>query len=176
MTVAYPGAEGAFSHEACLRFLPDHEPVPVATFFEVVRAVQTGQTALGMLPLSNNEAGETGARDLIEKARLRVVDEPVLEVRMHLLGMPSAALEQVRTVASHPVALRQCSNSLSALGVKMEEAPNTALAAKDLRDPDRAVLASESAAALYGLAILKRDMQDRPDNATRFAIVSRSSE
>lgn len=173
MTVAYPGAEGAFSHEACLRFLPGHEPVPVATFSEVVRAVQTGQTELGMLPLSNNEAGETGARELVEQARLRIVGQPVLKVRMHLLGLASATIDQVRTVVSHPIALRQCSQSLSALGVQTDEVSSTALAAKDLRSPARAVLASESAAALYGLAILKRDMHDRPDNATRFAILSR---
>ena len=56
--------------------------------------------------------------------------------------------------------------------MQTDEVSSTALAAKDLRSPARAVLASESAAALYGLAILKRDMHDRADNATRFAIVA----
>lgn len=176
MTVAYPGAEGAFSHEACLRFLPGHDPVPVATFGEVVTAVQTGQTELGMLPLSNNSAGETGACELIRGARLRVLGEPVLSVRMHLLAMPSAAIGQIRTVVSHPVALRQCARALSALGVETEEAASTAVAAKSLSGRDRAVLGSERAAALYGLAIVKRDMHDRADNATRFAIVARGGE
>ena len=78
MTVAYQGAEGAFSHEACLRFLPDHEPVPLTTFGEVVAAVQSGEADFGMLPLANNEAGETGARELIERAGLRIVELPVV--------------------------------------------------------------------------------------------------
>jgi prephenate dehydratase len=173
MTVAYQGTEGAFSHEACLLFLPDHEPIAFATFSEVVEAVQDGKAEFGMLPLANNEAGETGVRELIGKAKLRTVEEPVLAVRMHLLGVPAAKLEQIRTVESHPVALRQCAQSLNAMGVDTDETSNSALAAKALTNPNRAVLASEAAANLYGLAILKRDVHDRPDNATRFAIVAR---
>ena len=68
--VAYQGAEGAFSHEACLRFLPGHEPVPVATFPTWSLRSRSGDAEFGMLPLANNEAGETGARELIAKARL----------------------------------------------------------------------------------------------------------
>jgi prephenate dehydratase len=172
MTVAYQGAEGAFSHEACLRFLPEHEPVPVATFSDVLTAVQSGEADVGILPLANNEAGETGARELIAKARLRILREPVLPVRMHLLGLPSAKLDQIRTVVSHPIALAQCSETLTKLGVETEETSNTALAAQALRNLNRAVLASEAAAAIYGLTILERDLQNRPDNATTFAIVS----
>ena len=126
MIVAYQGTEGAFSHEACLRFLPDHEPMRVATFADVVNEVRTGRAELGMLPLANNEAGETGARELIEKGQLQIVREPVLPVRMHLLGLPSAKLDEIRTIVSHPVALRQCSKLLSALGVETEETSNTA--------------------------------------------------
>lgn len=176
MSVAYQGAEGAFSHEACLRFLPGEAAVPFATFSEVITAVEKGDTEFGMLPLANNGGGETGARELIGKTQLSIVDEPVLTVHMHLLGTPTSKLDQIRTVVSHPVALRQCSRSLAALDVGTEETSNTALAAKALTNPSRAVLASEAAAAIYGLAILKRDMHDREDNATTFAIVSRGSQ
>jgi len=176
MTVAYQGAEGAFSHEACLRFLPDHEAIPFATFSDVVAAVQGRETEFGMLPLANNEAGETGARELIMKARLRIVEEPVLTVRMHLLGLPDATLDQIRTVVSHPVALRQCSEALAKLSLNTEETSNTALAAQALRNPNRGVLASQAAAEIYGLAILQRDVHNRADNATTFAVVSREIE
>ena len=172
MTVAYLGVEGTFSHEACLRFLPDHQPVPLPTFSEVVSAVKLREADLGILPIANNDAGETGARELIEKAGLRVVDEAVLPVRMHLLGLPDATVDQITTVVSHPIALRQCSEVLMQLGVKTEEISSTALAARSLRNPNRAVLASEAAADLYDLAILRRDVQNRADNATTFVIVS----
>jgi prephenate dehydratase len=176
MTVAYQGAEGAFSHEACQRFLPGHEPIAFATFSDVVNAVVRGEADFGMLPLANNEAGETGARELIEQARLRIVEEQVLIVRMHLLGTPSSSLDQIRTVVSHPVALRQCSRALAALGVATEETSNTAIAAKALTNPSRAVLASETASEIYGLKILQRDVHDRSDNATRFVTVARGDQ
>ena len=175
MTVAYQGIEGAFSHDACLLFLPGHRTLAFATFSDVVAAVEGGKVDLGMLPLANNEAGETGARELIGKSALHIVDEPVLPVRMHLLGLKGAQLSEIRMVVSHPVALRQCAQTLSKLGLKTKEASNTALAAKALRDPSHAVLASETAAATYGLEVLRRDVHDRPDNATTFAIVQRSS-
>jgi prephenate dehydratase len=175
MTVAYQGTEGAFSHEACLRFLPHEEPVAVPSFEDVVSAVNRGDTDLGILPLSNNHAGETGARELIEKGGLEILDEHELPVRMHLLGMPTASIEKIRTVVSHPVALRQCAETLAELEVDTEETSNTALAAAALTNPNRAVLASEEAARLYGLSILMRDVHDRPDNATRFAIVRREA-
>lgn len=174
MSVAYQGTEGAFGHEACLQFLPGQEAVAFASFSDVIAAVQEGHVQFGMLPLANNEAGETGARQLIEKAAdLRIIEEAVLPVRMHLLGIATAKLDQIRTVVSHPVALRQCSRALCELGVATEETSNTALAAKALTNPNRAVLASEAAAQIYGLAILMRDVHDRPDNATHFAIIAR---
>lgn len=173
MTIAYQGSPGAFGHEACLRFVPEHEPVPQPTFAAVIAAVAAGGADLGMLPLENNEAGETGARALIEEAALRIVDEPVLPIRMHLLGLPGTSSAEIVTVVSHPVALRQCARTLAGKGVKLEEASNTAVAAAELSDRSRAVLGSEAAARLYGLTILERDVHDRLDNATRFAVLAR---
>lgn len=172
MTIAYQGVPGAFGHEACLRFRPDHEPVAEPSFAAVIAAVEERRAELGMLPLANSEAGETGARPLIERARVRIVDEPVLEVRMHLLGLPGARLEALRTVVSHPVALRQCARTLGALGLATREADNSAIAAARLSDPSEAALASSAAARIYGLLILKADVHDRSDNATRFAVLA----
>jgi len=173
LTVAYQGVPGAFSHEACLRFLPHHEAVAVPTFADVIEAVRRDEADRGILPLSNNEAGETGARSLIENSGLRIAAQHVLPVRMNLLGLPDATLDGIRTVSSHPVALRQCARTLAGLGIQTEEATNTAIAARGLSRVDHGVLASEAAGQLYGLAILMPDVQDRPDNATTFAIVAR---
>lgn len=173
MTVAYAGAPGAFGHEACLAFLPDHEPVPRDSFEQVIATVESGETELGILPLANNEAGETGARQLIANSRVRVLEEHELPVRMHLLGLPGARLEDIRSVVSHPIALRQCARNIVRLGLAAEEASNTATAAAALENPTRAVLASAAAARTYGLATLVADVHDRPDNATQFAIIER---
>jgi prephenate dehydratase len=174
MKVAYAGIPGAFSHEACLRFLPDAETVQVESFDAVIAAVENGAADCGIVPLANNAAGETGTRERIGRAAVRVVDEHVLPIRMHLLGVAGSSVQGVRTVVSHPVALRQCAQTLNRLGLATEEAENTAVAASRLTDPARAVLGSETAAQLYGLAILKRDVHDRPDNATTFAVIAKA--
>ena len=173
MRIAYPGAPGAFSHEACIAFRPRDEAVARSGFEQVIAAVEARETKLGLLPLANNEAGETGAADLIAKAGLRIVEEHELPIHMHLLGMTDSRLADIFTVVSHPVALRQCAGHILALGLSTEEASNTAVAAAELSDPIRAVLASAAAERIYGLKILKRDMHDRPDNATRFAVIAR---
>ena len=174
MKVAYQGLPGAFAHQACLAFLPDHEPVAEASFADVLAAVSEKRADRGILPVENNQAGPVAeAQALLAASELKIIAEHVLPVRMHLLGLPGTRLEQVRTAVSHPVALRQCSQMLARLGLTLEEAPNTAIAASALRDPIKAVLASEAAADCYGLKILLRNVHDREDNATRFAVLAR---
>ena len=174
MKVAYQGVPGAFSHEACCTFLPDAEPLGRATFADVVEAVETGEADVGILPRANNSAGTVPeVQELIEGSSLKVVAEHRLPIRIHLLGLPGAQLEQVRVAVSHPMALKQCVGSLGELGLEQREASNTAAAAQSLSDPANAVLASESAAQAYGLEVLRRDMHDRDDNETIFVVVSR---
>ena len=172
MRAAYAGIAGAFAHEACLTFLPGYAPLPVPGFAAVAAAVQERRAERGVLPIENNEAGP------VEEARallpgLRLVEEHWLPVRMHLLCLPGVDIDEVTTAVSHPVALRQCAATLERLGLKPEAASNTAAAAQALKDRHKAALASEAAARAYGLTVLMRDVHDRADNATLFAIVAR---
>ena len=174
MTIAYQGVPGAFGHAACLLFVPDHQPVAKPSFVSVLAAVASGETEYGILPVENSAAGPVyDATDLLSGCRLpyRMHDMPV---RMHLLARPGTQIADLRLVVSHPVGLAQCRESLRALGVATEAGSNTAIAAKALAeggDPTTAVLASEAAAATYGLEILRRDMQDRADNITTFCVL-----
>jgi prephenate dehydratase len=173
MSVAYQGVPGAFGHEACLAFLPSHSPRPLPSFEAVAAAVAAGEAAFGLLPVANSRAGEVeGVRSLIAAAGVRVAAEHRLPVRIHLLGLLGTKLAEVDTVVSHPVALRQCAGHILSLGLRTAPAANTAVAAQALSDPRRAVLASEAAARLYGLAVLVSDMQDDPDNMTIFALIA----
>jgi len=180
MKVAYQGEPGAFGHEACLTFLPDYEPVRKPSFGDVFAAVAGGETELGILPEENVAAGVVPeVRALLERNELTVRARHVLPVRMHLMAIPGASLAGIRTIVSHPIALAQCAANVAALDVATEESLNTAGAAKALAesgDLSRAVLASEQAAAHYGLAILKRDLQDHPENATRFVVLARGAQ
>jgi prephenate dehydratase len=173
--VAYQGAPGAFGHQACLIFLPGYEPEPRATFEEVAASVARGETELGILPVENSRAGPVeGVAAIIAAEGIRIVSEHLLPVRMHLAVLPGVKLEEVATVVSHPVALRQCAASIAGLGLATEVAPNTAVAARDLGDRTKAVLASDAAADAYGLSILQHDLQDDPNNATRFVVLARA--
>jgi prephenate dehydratase len=175
MTIAYAGAPGAFAHEAAIAFAPGRVAIPFADFRAVAEAVASGAAELGILPTTNRRAGAVpGVAELIADARLVTVSSHDLPVRVHLLALDGVTLDEVRVIASHPVALKQCAEHVAALGVAIEEASNTAVAAAALASRDRAVLASEAAAATYGLAILKRDMHDDPDNATSFALIGRA--
>lgn len=177
--VAYAGAPGAFAEEACRLFLPDHQPVPCPGFVEVAEAVLLGQVQAGMLPLDNSSVGEVpGIAALVKGAALTVETTHELPVRLHLLGVENAVREDLEVVRSHPVALAQCSAALARLRLKQEPADNTAAAALALAasgDRTCAVVASERAAALYGLSVLSRDVQDRPDNVTTFGVVTRAA-
>ena len=177
MKAAYQGQPGAFGHEACLSFLPAHEPVPKAAFAAVVEAVLAGETELGILPVRNSCAGPVEeVQDLLAMGKVRIVETHILPVRMHLMGIAETRFEDVRKVVSHPVALAQCRETLMSLGLRTEPATNTAVAARTLAetgDPNVAVLASEAAARIYGLTILRRDVHDRPDNATTFSVIAR---
>ena len=176
--IAYMGESGAFGEEACTLFAPGYPTMNCASFKAVVDAVLAGKAELGMLPIENSCAGAVpGVSDLLAGNAVQIVRRVDLPVRMHLLARKDARIEGIRTVTSHPVALAQCGTALGKLCVQTEEASNTAAAAKQLAGShaaDRAVLASERAAAAYGLIILKRDLQDQPDNRTRFAVIARA--
>jgi prephenate dehydratase len=177
MKVAYQGEPGAFSHEACRTYLPDYEPVRKTLFSDVFDAVATGETELGVLPEENVAAGVVPeVQELLARNQLTVRARHVLPVCMHLMAIPGARMADITMIVSHPIALAQCASNVKALGLATQTSLNTAGAAKELsesRDPSRAVLASEFAAATYGLEILRRDMHDRPDNTTRFVVLAR---
>jgi prephenate dehydratase len=179
MSVAYQGQPGAFGHEASLKFVPGHAAVPKLSFGDVIVAVSSGETDFGVLPMENSCAGPVAeVQRLLAETDLPILSTHKLPVRMHLLARKGISLGEISRVVSHPVALAQCAETLSALRLATEHAGNTAVAAKmvsESSDPTIAVLASEAAASIYGLAILRRDVHDERDNATTFCVLGRPS-
>jgi prephenate dehydratase len=176
---AFQGAFGAFSHEACLACLPQAEPVPYDAFDHVFRAVQQGECAYAFVPVENTIAGpvpEVAA--LLPTSGLQVLDSHDWPIRLHLMAAPGVALANLRRVASHPMALKQCGRFLAEHGLQAEAAFDTAGAAAALSrrpSPEQGVAAPRPAAALYGLHILAEDIQDRTDNTTRFLVLRPAS-
>jgi len=179
-SIAYQGEPGAFSHEACRTWFPSHRPEACPTFEDAFDAVQSGRCALGMIPVENSVAGRVSdVHHLLPKSGLRIVGEHFLPIRMQLMANPDTKFEAVKTAASHPMALLQCRLSLRKFGIKAEVVADTAGAAKDLAENpagDRAAIASAIAAELYGLKILKKDIEDAHGNTTRFLVLTAEAE
>lgn len=175
--VAYQGAPGAFSHEACTALRPWDQAVGFDTFAEAIEAVAGGDCDCALIPVENSVVGVVEpAASLVEASHLPVLSEVWRPIRMALMAIPEARLSDIRTVESHPVALRQCAGNLKGLGLAMVEAFDTAGAARavaEAGDRSRAALAPTAAAEIYGLSILRNDLQDSADNRTRFVLLSR---
>lgn len=176
--VAFQGEPGAYGEEAILRYFGQAsiETVALPTFSAVYDAVASGSADAAVLPLENSLAGTVGdALDTLATGPLSVVGEILQPIHHHLLVVPGAALSDVEQVTSHWQALSQCDRFIARHGWRMIPAADTAGAARQLaddRDPGTAVIASERAAALYGLEIAAREIEDAPHNVTRFAVIS----
>jgi prephenate dehydratase len=175
--VAYQGAPGAFSHEACLVLRPWDEAVGFETFAQAIDAVRSGSCDCALIPVENSTIGVVEpAATLVATSGLEQVGEVWRRIGLHLMAVPGASLSGIRTVESHPVALRQCTSALQQLGLKVVGVFDTAGAARDVAqagDPTRAALAPAGAAEVYGLSILRNDLQDSAENRTRFVLLSR---
>ena len=174
--VAYQGAPGAFSHEACLDLRPWDEAVAFDTFAGALDAVRSGDCGCALIPVENSIIGVVEpAATLVAEADMDVVAEVWRPIRLALMAVPGARLSDIRTVESHPIALRQCMGTLAALGLTAVEGFDTAGAARavaEAGDPARAAAAPSRAAEVYGLSILRNDLQDSEDNRTRFVLLS----
>jgi len=173
---AYQGAPGAFSHEACIDLRPWDEAVGYDTFEAAITALKAGDVGCALIPVENSTIGRIEpAATLVEMAKLRMVSEVWRPIRLALMAPQGASLRTIRTAESHPVALRQCPVSLAALGITPVEAFDTAGAARAVAGADdlsRAAVAPVRAAEVYGLSILRNDIQDSEDNRTRFVLLS----
>lgn len=172
--VVCQGVRGAYSHQAARRLFPGTEPEFVADFTGVFREVSEG--ALGVLPVENSAAGSvTAVYDLILQYRFFIVG--AVDVRVeHCLA--AAGPGPVDRVISHPQALAQCSEWITARHIQAEEYSNTAAAAQavaESREPGLGAICSEEAAKRYGLTVLERSVQNVRNNTTRFVAISREA-
>ncbi len=177
LKAAYLGPEGTFSHFAARSFL-DHagaELVPCPDFPAVFEAVERGQCQAGLVPLENSLRGTVvQSFDLFLKHPVSIAGELFEAVSHCLLGGGAEAFEAVRRVYSHPQALAQCGDWLRANlpGASLLAVDSTAAAArKALEEAHAAAVGHASLADMYGLAVLARNIEDEPDNWTRFVMI-----
>src|SRR6266540_3743627 len=176
--VAYQGEAGAYSEEGALALFPDAERQPFPSIRKVFEAVEVGRVAAGLVPLDNSQAGSINETyDLFLRHGLHLVAEAVVRVDHCLLALPGSSADDLTEVMSHPQAIAQCEEFLSALEVTVRAEYNTAGAAKRIAEQrleSVGAIASRRAAELYGLDVLAERIQTYPDNYTRFGALSRS--
>lgn len=176
--VAFQGAPGAFSHEACVALRPWDIAVPFATFAEALDSLRSGDCDTALIPVENSTIGAVEpAATLVAQSGFEVLADVWRSIRHALMAPLGARLSDIRSVESHPIALDQCRGNLAGLGVEIIVAFDTAGAARDVAeaaDLTRAALAPMAAAEVYGLEILRNDLQDSADNRTRFVLLGAS--
>lgn len=176
-TVAFQGQPGAYSHLACRQAFPDFDVLACESFEDAFRAVRERRARYALIPVDNTVAGRVAdVHHLLPRGGLHIVGEHFLRVNHHLLGLPGARLEDVRTVLSHTHALGQCRAFLRRHGLRPRTVADTAGAAAEVAaagDPSQAAIASRLAAEIYGLAILASDLEDAEHNTTRFLVLAR---
>jgi len=174
--IAFQGELGANSHEACTAAFPEMEAVPHATFEEAFEAIKGGDCQLGMIPVENSIAGRVAdVHHLLPSSGLRIIGERFKPIHFQLMANPGVKLEDIKVVASMPIALAQCRKTIKRLKVKTEGVGDTAGAARALSehpDPTRAAISPALAAQIYGLEILARDIEDEHSNTTRFLVMT----
>lgn len=175
--VAFQGAPGAYSHLACREALPQLVPLPCPSFEDAFAAVRDGKAACGLIPIENSTAGRVAdIHQLLPEGGLFITAEHFLRVRHQLLAPKAASLKSVKRVYSHVQGLSQCRKVIKELGLEAVVASDTAGSAKDVSERnsvEEAAIASTIAGELYGLQVLRPDIEDNATNTTRFIKLER---
>jgi prephenate dehydratase len=182
--VGYLGPPGTFTEQALLT-QPDlaaGELVELASITDVIEATSNGDVDLGVVPLENAIEGAVNVTldSLTFEADLLLQREIVISVQMNLLGLPGATIAGIERVYTIPVATAQCRSFLrkELTDAALLPANSTAEAARQIvgqGDPSCAAIGTALAGQIYGLDVLATDIEDHPENETRFGVVARDT-
>jgi prephenate dehydratase len=177
MRVAFQGEPGAFSEAAAIQLLGGEiKTVPRATFEAAFTAIAEGAADALLAPVENSLAGSVvRVFDLLMESRLAIVAETILPIEMQLIAAPGASLADIRSVASHPMALAQCERFFAAhpqwQRVPAEDTAGSVREALSRGDKSSAAIAGRRAAEHYHGVILAESIQDNAENFTRFVLL-----
>src|SRR5215470_3986975 len=177
LRIAFQGEPGAFSEAAAIQLLGENiVTVPRPTFDSAFHATDEGAADALLAPVENSLAGSVvRVFDLLLDSRLTIVAETILPIEMHLIALPGAALSDIRSVASHPMALAQCERFFATHPQwKRVPAEDTAGSVREVLsrgDKTCGAIAGRRAAAHYHGVILAEGIQDNTENFTRFVLL-----
>lgn len=177
ITVAYLGPQGTFSESAVMKqFGVAAVAVPQVSIDEVYRAVESGAADFGVVPVENSTEGAVGrSLDLMPQTTAKVCGEVLIRIHHHLMATaPVADLSAIRRIYSHSQSLAQCHEWLNANvpnAERMAVSSNAEAARRAAEEPGTAAVAGDRAAAHYKLSILASNIEDEPNNTTRFLVL-----
>lgn len=177
--VAIQGSPSSFHETAARNFFGQRVEMRYCrTFRETCESLAGNASDYAVMAIENSVAGALLPNyALLEEFGLHVFGETLVPVSLSLLALPGQSLQEIRSVLSHPVALRQCTRYLAGLpDIRLQEGPDTAACARELREKTllhTAAIAHTGSALLYGLDILATGIEDHRDNHTRFWVLSK---
>jgi chorismate mutase / prephenate dehydratase len=179
LKVGYLGPEGTFTQQAVYKqFGHSVRALPLSSIEEVFHEVESGTADFGVVPIENSSEGTVNSTlDMFLISPLGICGEVELRIHHNLMGQMSA-LDRVQRICAHPQALAQCRGWLAEHMTGVERVPvaSNAEGARRARDEEgTAAIAPMAAAEVYGLNVLVPEIEDRPDNTTRFLVIGRKS-
>ncbi len=180
MRVVFQGERGAFSEEACHKFLGKNiELAPCASFEEAFRRLERGEADRGVLPMENSLAGSVHDNfDLLLRHHMVILAETQVRIVHNLLVPPGVTFAKIRRVFSHPVALNQCRAFFrrhpKIAPVQFYDTAGSVKMLMEQRPEDAAAIAPAAAGGIYGAKILMRGLEDDKANFTRFFLLART--
>ena len=176
-TIAYLGPVGTFSEQAAQNYFGHSiAGLPCNSIDEVFKAVEKGAAQFGVVPVENSSEGAISRTlDLLLDSPMHISGEVVLPIHHHLLSK-SGKLDDVTTVCAHAQALAQCQQWLSVHAPQLQRqavSSNAEAARMASQDPSIAAIAGDPAQIAYGLQIVNAQIQDDPNNRTRFVVIGK---
>lgn len=184
LTVAIQGIEGAYSYLAAQKYFAysnqELDFVSKKLFSEVVESVEKGEADYAVLPIENTTSGGINeVYDLLLHTTLSIVGEETFQVKHCLVASEDVSIHKLKKIYAHYQAASQCSNFLATIpDARIEYFADTAMSVQKIseeKNPEFAAIASEEAANLFNVNILKKEIANQSENYTRFLIVSRNA-
>ncbi len=181
LRIAIQGIAASFHEVAAMTyFVEPIETIECLSFHLLCENLKTGKADYAVMAIENSIAGSILPNYfLLQEYHFNIIGELYLPIHMHLLALPGVKLEEIKTIESHPMAIRQCTEFLHALNdVEIRESDDTALSAKrvsELKLRNTAAIANEHAAKKFGLQIIEKRIETHKKNFTRFLILSKKS-
>ena len=175
--IYFQGTFGAYSHLAALSIDPKAEILPCKTFDECFNKASEEPDSRIIIPESNRITGNIGIEYLIFKHRLNIYKEHFQKIEHNLLGQPGAKLKHIKEVYSHAQGLSQCSKFIKENNLAEHIRADTAGSAEMIsktKDVKQSAIASSLSAEIYGLEVIKKNIENETGNLTRFLVMGKN--